>query len=62
MPVQNPEIMSGLLDFAIMVVGIIFIFCGWLVLKFLKAWEDWDIWERENMLGRLTERRNNGDL
>jgi hypothetical protein len=53
--------MYGLLNFAIIVVSVILICCAWLILKFLKAWENWDLSKREDLLGVLTDMQNKGD-
>jgi Mn2+/Fe2+ NRAMP family transporter len=54
--------MYGLLNFAIVVVSIILVCCAWLILKFLKASEKWELWEGEDMLGVLLDKQNKGDL
>jgi hypothetical protein len=53
--------MYGLLNFAIIVVSIIWVCCAWLILKFLKA-SDWELGEGEDMLGVLPDKQNKGDL
>jgi hypothetical protein len=54
--------MYGLLNFAIIVVSVVLVCCAWLIFKFLKALEDWDLTERDDMLGVLPETQNKSDL